>query len=141
MIMDFYKDYIVANTAFVFGTDLFIGKDPDTPDQMVRLSNVSGFREDWQNEYGSDWVGIEVRCRGQMPQTETDAFNLHFLLDGYGDAESDDFKLITTRSFQEPQQVDIDDNGRVIFQAQYIAHVNWKDKTVNRTNLEPVIGA
>lgn len=137
-MLTFFKDYIEAQTNLVFGTDLFISKDPDSPDSMVRLSNESGFREPYMNAYASDWLGFMVRFRGYMPEVEARAFEVHNLLTGYGQVLTDDFFLVATWCQGEPQQVEIDDKGRTIMSAHYLAHVNWITSTA-RKNLQPVI--
>lgn len=138
MLTEFFKDYIEAETSLVFGTDLFISKDPDAPDNMVRLSNESGFREPYQNAYSSDWLGLMVRIRGYMPWAENTMFEIHNKLVGYGQVLGDDFFLVATWCQGEPQQIEIDSDGRSVFTAHYMAHINWTTSTA-RKNLEPVI--
>lgn len=138
MLTDFFKDYIEDNTSLTFGTDLFISRDPDSPNNMVRLSNESGFRQPYQNAYSSDWLGLMVRVRGSMPWAENTMFEIHNLITGYGQVLSDDFFLIATWCQGEPQQIEIDSNGRAILTAHYLAHVNWVNSTA-RKNLQPTI--
>lgn len=132
MITTFYKDYIEANTSLAFGEDLFIGRDPDSPDDMVRLSNESGFRNPYQNNYASDWIGLMVRVRGHMPWAEETMWELHNLIVNYGEVETDDFWINTTWCQGEPQQIEIDEDGRSILTAHYLSKVVWKQST-NRT--------
>lgn len=138
MLTDFYKDYIVAQTDLAFGTSLFISRDPDLPDNMVRISNESVFRQPYQNAYSSDWLGLMVRVRGGAQWAEDKIFELHNLLTGYGQVLGDDFFLVATWCQGEPQQIEIDDKGRTVYTAHYMAHVNWTTTTA-RKNLEPKI--
>lgn len=138
MLTEFYKDYLVTQTDLVFDTDLFISRDPDTPDNMVRLSNESGFREPYMNAYSTDWLGLMVRVRGYMPWAENTMFEIHNLLTGYGQVLGDDFYVIATWCQGEPQQIEIDSKGRSVLTAHYVAHVNWVSATA-RKNLYPTI--
>ncbi len=138
MLTEFFKDYIEAETDLVFGMDLFISKDPDQPDNMVRLSNESGFDQPYQNYYSSDWLGLMVRVRGYMPWAENTIFELHNLIKGYGQVLGDDFFLVATHGQGDPQQVEIDSDGRTVMTAHYLAHVNWVNATV-RKSLRPTI--
>lgn len=139
MLTEFFKDYLVAQTDLVFGTDLFISRDPDTPNNMVRISNESGFREPYMNAYGSDWLGLMVRVRGDSQWVEAKIFEIHNILTGYGQVlNGDDFYLVATWCQGEPQQVEIDSDGRAVMTAHYIAHVNWVS-TTNRKDLQPTI--
>lgn len=60
------KDYIVAETSYVFGEDLFIGTQPDKPDQCLTLYDSPGL--DTDDKFAIEKVGIQFRSRAQSYQ-------------------------------------------------------------------------
>lgn len=55
------KDHIVANSSFVFGTDLFIGTQPDDPDKCLTLYDVPA--NESNPKLPIEEVGIQFRSR------------------------------------------------------------------------------
>ena len=72
MFIDELKDYIVANTDLVFGTDLYIGNLPDTVTSSVALqkSNTNNQYE-FGNTLGYWQEEIVIRVRGTQSEFET----------------------------------------------------------------------
>ncbi len=106
----------------VFGSDM-----PDSPDDCIVIYDEAGIDEDYMQEYASDSMGIEVLVRGSYSYASNKIWQVHRKLLGLQGLENDDFVLRIIRTQTPPAQVDIDDKGRKIYSAHYVALTNAKD--------------
>jgi len=70
------KDFLDDSSAeldLVFGTNLFIGMEPETPDECVTIYDTGGFDPSAAMSY--DYPTIQVRVRGN-PGEYTEAYDL-----------------------------------------------------------------
>ena len=90
MIADQIKDYLVAKGTGTYGTNLFISTIPDTPDNAVCLYDETGTVSDYQGDYGSDWVGLQVKVRGSYAWASVKVWEIHNLITGLHSIDQDE---------------------------------------------------
>lgn len=61
------KDMLVDDLSLVFGTNLFIGEEPTTPDDTVTIFDTPGFAPDltMQNDGNYHRPSVQIRVRNQ----------------------------------------------------------------------------
>ncbi|MHA1809369.1 MAG: minor capsid protein [Candidatus Heimdallarchaeaceae archaeon] len=59
-----FKDILVDASIGTFGTDIFIGKEPDSPNACVTLYDTGGFPPQVNNKL--DYPTVQVRIRGEV---------------------------------------------------------------------------
>lgn len=60
------KDYLVANTDLVFGTDLFIGVEPDEGDSQINVVTLFDYAGNSSDpKFNIDQENIQFRSRGE----------------------------------------------------------------------------
>ena len=121
------RTYLQSEGLGTFGTDLFVSQRPDSPDNCIILYDETGIVSDYQSDYGSDWVGVQVMTRGSYSYAQSKIWDIHNTVTAWTDGSTDDFTLVTTTIQTPPAQIDIDEKGRRVFTAHYLFLVTQKE--------------
>jgi len=114
------KDIIIAETSlgYVFGTNIFIGEEPISPDNCVTIFDTPGFPQMLTATRGENYYypSVQIRVRNGRYDTGWDKANdivqlLHARAQGTVNGTL--YSLI--RAMGEPVLLDIDENERYRF--------------------------
>jgi len=130
MFIDELKNYIIANTDLVFGTDLFIGKLPIDLTSVVALqkSNTNNQYE-FNNTLGYFEEEITIRIRGNQSELETRtlANTIYNLLENLVSVNFTNYRMVRGVFETVPYQLDgTDNNNNYIYVGVYIATLERK---------------
>jgi hypothetical protein len=128
MIAEVIKDQI-DGVHGDFGTDLFVSMLPENPDNCIALYDEPGTVQVYQNDYGSDRVGLHVLVRGSYNFVKK-IWDIHNSVSAYENINSERFVIVRSYIQTVPSQVDIDDKGRRVWSAHYEYLIT--QKTSNR---------
>jgi len=114
------KDILVAESALglTFGTDLFIGMEPTSPDNCVTIFDTPGGTPDLtlgnDSSYGYPHLQIQIRNRS-YPTGWSLAFDIKNCLHGRGPETWNGSLYTVIRCLNEPFLLDRDENNRARF--------------------------
>lgn len=124
MFIDELKDYIVLKTSLVFGTDLFIGKLPDSKTSVIAMQKSTVNNQyDYGNRLGYSENEILFRVRGNQSEfdTRTLASKIEFL-ENLTNVTLTNYKIVRGAFETLPYQLDgTDNNNNYIYIAVYRA--------------------
>lgn len=114
MLLDDIKDYLVSNGIGVFGTDIFIGTLPPSPDDCIALFEYAGEPPDlhWDGEY----PGLQVMARGaKYPTARAKIEQVKNLLHGVTEEVINGTRYLLIHARHSPETLGKDENGRQLF--------------------------
>lgn len=126
MITNFIQSYLQDEGAGTLGSDMFVSQIPAAPNNCITLYGETGLVTDYQSDYGSDWMGLLVMTRGDYSYASEKIWQVHNLITGLTDGETDDFTLTTTMIQSNPAQIENDSEGRRVYTAHYLFLVAQK---------------
>lgn len=115
------KDILVTAGVGTFGTNLFISQMPDSPDNAVCLFDESGVPDGTSNAYAWDDMGLMVMVRGSHSFAKSKIYQIHNAIVGLTKQIGDDGVLTQILVQTPPAQIELDNKGRRIWTAHYIA--------------------
>lgn len=116
---EYIKDKIVEAGIATFGTDLFISKQPELPDNSICLYDETGTPEPFENAYSYDTHGVQVLVRGSYEYCKK-IWDIHRKIVALDSEEfDDDHTIVQVMTQTNPAHVDTDDKGRRIYTAHY----------------------
>lgn len=112
------KDYLVANTALVFATDLFVGKAVSAPDDIVTIFDTPGFPPQLTMQQGEiyNYPSIQIQIRNNGYSTGwTLSYSIFELLHGRGQTTINGTLYSLIQALGEPVFLHWDKNDRAVF--------------------------
>ena len=139
MITQFIAPYLDDEGVGTFaqGGNISVGVMPDK-DNFITLYEETGIIEGYQQAYGSDWMGFMVRVRGNQVWAQDKIWEIHRKTLGLSERIFDKFYLKVVQVQTMPEQIEVDDKGRVVFTSHYMALVNTFDNTHRFSVTEPI---
>lgn len=122
--IDELKDILVSETDLIFGTDIFIGKLPDTLTKIICLSKSTSpkYQYNLGDKFGYQEENIVIRIRGNQTENETRemAENIENILENITNTTLNDFRIIRGY-FSTPlyQLEGTDENNNYIYVGVY----------------------
>lgn len=116
------------------GTDLFVRRMPDSPDDCITVYDETGVVLD-QNHYdNSDSFGTMIKVRGSYSFVKDKMLAIHRSVAGLGDVWLDNLYILDTRIQTPPASIGNDDKGRAEYTVHYIHYTKIFDNE-NRKGL------
>lgn len=121
---DDMKDLIEAESelGLVFATNLFVGREPASPDNCVTLFDTPGFGPmmslDGMNNYHYSSFQVQVRNRS-YPVAYGLIYNIVAALHGRGNEEVGGTRYLSIACVSDPYLLAWDENGRVHLGANF----------------------
>ena len=122
MIADFFADYLISEGF----ENVFVSNRPDSPNDLICLTDETGIIEDYEIDYASDTPGLMVYVRGSYKYANQQIWDIHFALAGVNNLGGDDFVVSHIKTQALPAQIEIDQHGRRIFTAHYLPNIEHK---------------
>jgi len=123
MIATGLKDYLEAQSVATFGTDLFISKFPDTPDNALCIFDQTAPNLDEMSSYDANNFGTKILVRGTYSFCKTTVLALLRnipMLSG----EYDSIRIIDTRIESFPEFIEVDKKGRRLYSLNFSHYCN-----------------
>jgi len=114
------KDMLVdeSSLGLTFATNLFVGREPSSPDDCVTIFETPGFPPQLTLKQGEDYYypSVQIRVRNNNYQTGwTLAHNIMVSLHGRGHETWNETLYTVIRCSNGPALLDWDENGRARF--------------------------
>lgn len=119
MLSNNLKDYAVSAGIGVFGSDLFVRKYPDSPDDMVCIYDDAGIVPTGGHDYDMDVFGSKWLVRGDYTYASNKILEIHRKVSGLMQ-DFGQINVMVTHIQSEPQFVENDDKGRAVYSAHYL---------------------
>ncbi len=135
MIATGLKDYLEAESVGTFGTDLFISKMPDTPNDVLCIYDQTAPVLPEMSSYDANNFGTKILVRGSYSFCKTTILALLRkipMLAGVYDS----IQIIDSRIEGFPEFIEVDDKGRRLYSLNFSHYCNIgnnKNRTGNYT--------
>ncbi len=125
MLLDDLGDYLETQSLGVVNTDIFLGNQPDKPDNCVTLFEYSGDPPDHSRDSRIDRPGLQVIARNtSYVDGRQKLQQIQNLIDGLNGVTINGTRYISIFANQSPMPLGKDESGRMEWSQNYSVRVD-----------------